>query len=171
MEIEFKLRKWEKSDAVSVAKYANNRKVANNLRNVFPYPYTLEDAKEYVYDCVDRGDERRLVRAIEVQGEAVGSIGVFLGCDVAEKTAELGYWLAEEYWRKGIMSTAVRQICKEAFETFDLIRIYAEPFAYNEGSKGVLKKAGFTNEGTMRSSVYKNGQVHDQCLYSLLRTD
>ena len=167
--MEFTIRKWEKRDAESVAKYANNEKIAKNLRNVFPYPYTLEDAKGYVYSCVDCGDDRQLVRAIDVNGEAVGSVGLFLGTDVAERSAELGYWLAEEYWRKGIMSSAVKQLCREAFETFELERIYAEPFAYNEGSKGVLLKAGFTYEGTMRSSVYKRGQVFDQCLYSLLK--
>lgn len=169
MEMEFTIRKWKNSDAESVAKYANNEKVAENLRNAFPYPYTLEDAKAYVSDCVERGDERRLVRAIEVGGEAVGSIGIFLGNDIAEKGAELGYWLAEKYWRKGIVSSAVRQLCEEAFETFDLVRIYAEPFSCNEGSCGVLEKAGFTFEGTMRSSAYKNGKVMDQSMYSLLR--
>lgn len=169
--MEFTLRKWKKSDAESVAKYANNEKVARNLRNAFPYPYTLEDAEAYVYDCVDRGDDRRLVRAIDVGGVAVGSIGVFLGNDIAEKSAELGYWLAEEYWGNGIVSSAVCQLCKEAFETFDLVRIFAEPFSYNEGSKGVLEKAGFTFEGTMRCSAFKNGEILDQCLYSLLRDE
>ncbi|HOO27569.1 MAG TPA: GNAT family protein [Lachnospiraceae bacterium] len=165
------IRKWKKSDAKSVAKYANNENIAKNLRNVFPYPYTLADAEGYVYDCVERGDDRRLVRAIEVNKEAVGSIGIFLGCDVAEKSAELGYWLAEKYWKQGIMSSAVKQLCAEAFLTFDLVRIYAEPFSYNEGSKAVLKKAGFTYEGTMRSSVFKNGRMFDQCLYSLLKNE
>ncbi len=167
--MEFIIRKWKNSDVESVAKYANNEKIAANLRNAFPYPYTLEDARAYVSDCVERGDERRLVRAIEIGGEAVGSIGVFLGNDIAEKSAELGYWLAEEYWRKGIVSSAVRQICMEAFETFDLVRIYAEPFSYNKGSRGVLEKAGFTLEGTMRSSAFKNGKVLDQSLYSMVR--
>ncbi len=167
--MEFLIRKWKKDDVESVAKYANNKKIAQNLRNVFPYPYTTEDARAYVFDCVERGDERRLVRAIEVGGEAVGSIGIFLGNDIAEKSAELGYWLAEEYWRKGIVSSAVLKLCKEAFETFDIVRIYAEPFSYNAGSRGVLEKAGFTFEGTMRSSVFKNGKVFDQSMYSLLR--
>ena len=169
MKMEFLIRKWKKDDVESVAKYANNKKIAQNLRNVFPYPYTTEDARAYVFDCVERGDERRLVRAIEVGGEAVGSIGIFLGNDIAEKSAELGYWLAEEYWRKGIVSSAVLKLCKEAFETFDIVRIYAEPFSYNAGSRGVLEKAGFTFEGTMRSSVFKNGKVFDQSMYSLLR--
>ncbi|MCI8376634.1 MAG: GNAT family N-acetyltransferase [Lachnospiraceae bacterium] len=85
--------------------------------------------------------------------------------------AELGYWLSEEYWRQGIMSEAVQIICREAFQTFDIIRIFAEPFAYNAGSRGVLKKAGFTYEGTMRNGIYKNGQVHSYCIYSILREE
>lgn len=98
-----------------------------------------------------------------------GSIGVFVQTDVYEKSAELGYWLSEEYWRQGIMTAAVRQICREAFARFDLLRIYAEPFAHNRGSRRVLEKAGFTCEGTMRNGVFKNGQVHSYCMYALLR--
>ena len=88
-----------------------------------------------------------------------------------EKSGELGYWLSEDYWRKGIMSQAARIICKEAFVEFDIIRIFAEPFDFNKGSRGVLEKAGFTYEGTMRSGVYKNGKVYSYCMYSILRKE
>ena len=101
----------------------------------------------------------------------MGSIALCLGSDVYARTAELGYWLSEEYWRQGIMSEAVQIICREAFQTFDIIRISAEPFAYNAGSRGVLEKAGFTYEGTMRNGIYKNGQVHSYCIYSILREE
>ena len=167
----FILRPWRQEDASSVAEAANNPKIAANLRNVFPNPYTLDDAKWYVNDCMEHEGEGQLARAIVVDGNAVGSIGVFVRDDVYEKSAELGYWLSEDYWRQGINSEAVRQICREAFARFDIVRIYAEPFDYNAGSRGVLEKAGFTYEGTMRNGVYKNGKVFSYCMYSLLREE
>ncbi len=167
--VSFTLRPWRPEDAESVAAAANNLKIAANLRNIFPHPYTLEDAKWFVNDCIARGEGRQLTRAIVIDGKAVGSIGVFVKDDVYEKSAELGYWLAEEYWGKGVMTEAARRLCREAFSHFDIIRIFAEPFADNRGSRRVLEKAGFTCEGTMRNGVFKYGQVHSYCVYSLLR--
>ena len=167
----FTLRPWQEEDAESIAAAANNPKIAANLRNVFPSPYTLADAVWYVGDCIAQGEARQLTRASVVNGKAAGSIGVFLQGDVYEKSAELGYWLAEEHWGKGIMTEAVRQNCQEAFGHFDIIRIFAEPFTDNLGSRRVLEKAGFTREGTMRSGVYKNGQIHSYCVYALLRDE
>lgn len=169
--MEFELRKWKREDAEDIAKYANNENIAANLRNVFPFPYTIKDAEEYVNSCVENNEERQICRAIVVDGHAVGSIGIFCGADVYEKSGELGYWLAEEFWKKGIMTRAVREISREAFDKFDIIRIFAEPYAYNAGSRRVLEKAGFVLEGVMRNSVYKNGQVHDYCMYALLKED
>lgn len=168
---EFILRPFKQEDAESLAKAANNPKVAANLRNVFPNPYSVEDAAWYVNDCIEHEGKGQIARAIVVDGKAVGSIGVFVKDDVYEKSAELGYWLSEDCWRQGITSRAAAQICKEAFETFDIIRIFAEPFDYNMGSRGVLEKAGFTYEGTMRNGVYKNGKVHSYCMYSILREE
>ena len=160
---------WRREDAADIAPLANNRAVADNLRDIFPYPYTLQNAQDFVAMCMQADETACLFRTIEVDGHAVGSITVSLGTDVYRKSAELGYWLGEPYWRKGIMSRAVRQICRQAFETFDIVRIYAEPYAYNKGSRGVLEKAGFRLEGVMRDSVYKNGKVIDSCLYALLK--
>ena len=168
---EFILREWEKEDAYEIAKVANNFKIAANLRNTFPCPYSLADAQWYVNDCISKRDENQITRAIEADGKAVGSIGIFIKDDVYEKSGELGYWLSEDYWRRGIMSKAARMICKEAFEKFDIVRIFAEPFERNAGSRGVLEKAGFTYEGTMRSGVFKNGEVQSYCMYSLLREE
>lgn len=165
----FTLRKWQMSDAESVEKYANNPKIAANLRNVFPYPYKIDDAKEYIKSCIDADKQKQLCRAIEVNGEAVGSVGIFLKDDVYCKTAEIGYWLGEPFWGNGIMSKAISALCVEAFERYDIIRIYAEPFAYNAGSRRALEKAGFTLEGVMKNSVYKNGTVYDSCMYALLK--
>lgn len=167
----FQLRHWRMEDAEILAKTADNPKIAANLRNVFPHPYTLEDARWFINDCISRGDSHGLTRAVEVEGKAAGCIAITLLNDVYEKSAELGYWLSEEYWRQGIMSQAVQTICREAFQTFDIVRIFAEPFAHNAGSRGVLEKAGFTCEGTMRNGIYKNGQVYSYCIYSLLREE
>lgn len=167
--MEFVLRPWRENDIISVAKHADNKKIADNLRDAFPHPYRYEDAAAYVRSCLDAPEERQYVRAIEVNGEAVGSIGIFLGEDVCCKSAEIGYWLAEEYWGNGIMSRAIRLLCDEAFARYDLVRIYAQPFAHNIGSKRALQKAGFELEGVLRRSIYKNGKVFDSCMYALLR--
>lgn len=168
--MEFKLRKWTMDDVDSVAQYANNPKIADNLRDVYPYPYTRNDALAYLASCVEQ-EEIQLTRAIEINGRAAGSIGIFPGTDVYHKNGELGYWLAEPFWGQGIMSGAIRQICGEAFERFGLNRIYAEPYAYNMGSCRALEKAGFTLEGVLRNSVVKHGKIFDSCMYGLLREE
>lgn len=167
----FILRKWQPTDAKQVELVANNKNIANNLRNVFPNPYSIDNAQWFINDCIEKGDSRQLARAIDVDGKAIGSISISLQNDVYEKSAELGYWLAEDYWGKGIMTQAVKLICKQAFDTFDIERIYAEPYAHNQGSSRVLEKAGFTYEGTMRNGVYKNGNVYSYCMYSLLKDE
>ncbi|MBC8535471.1 GNAT family N-acetyltransferase [Feifania hominis] len=169
--MEFYLRPWRESDAESIARYAADWEVARNLRDVFPHPYALADARDYIASCLSQGEEDRLCRAIEADGEAVGSIGVFVGKDVYRKSAELGYWLAKPYWGRGIMSAAVRQMTCMAFERFDIVRVYAEPYARNAGSRRVLEKAGFVLEGTLRRSVFKGGELLDSCVYARLREE
>ena len=169
--VPFVLRPWRRTDAESIAAAADNPRIAANLRNVFPSPYTLADAEWFVGDCISQGEAHQLTRAIVIDGRAAGSIGVFVRDDVYERSAELGYWLAEDCWGRGVMTEAVRQICREAFARFDILRIFAEPFADNRGSRRVLEKAGFTCEGTMRNGVFKNGRVHSYCMYGLLREE
>ena len=169
--MDFTLREWRREDAADVAAYANNEKIARNLRDVFPHPYTLADALAFVDSCVAGDPEMSMCRAIEADGHAVGSIALFRGSDVYQKTAELGYWLAEDYWGQGIMTRAVRHICREGFSRWDIQRIYAEPFARNAPSRRVLEKAGFTLEGIMRQHVYKLRSVGDSCMYALLREE
>lgn len=169
--MDFILREWRREDAGDVARYADNEKIARNLRDVFPHPYALADARDFVDICITGDPEMSLFRAIEVDGRAVGSIALCRGSDVYQKTAELGYWLAEEYWGRGIMTQAVKRICGEGFSRWDIQRIYAEPFSHNAGSRRVLEKAGFSLEGVMRRGVYKRGKVCDFCMYALLRED
>lgn len=109
--------------------------------------------------------------AITVDDKAIGSIGVFRQGNIHRQTAELGYYIAEEYWGRGIMAEAVKQICEYVFGNSDIIRIYAEPFAYNTASCKVLEKAGFQYEGTLRNNAVKNGKIIDMKMYALLKTE
>ncbi len=163
------LEPWRREFAPSIARYADNPRVADNLRDIFPCPYALSDAEAYIEECLHTDDSRELRYAIVVDGEAAGSITVTPQADVYRRSAELGYWLGEPFWGRGIMTRAVRQACEEAFGRYDIVRIYAEPYAYNRGSRRVLEKAGFTLEGVLRQSVTKNGQLYDSCIYARLR--
>lgn len=109
--------------------------------------------------------------AITVDEKAIGSIGVYRQENIHRQTAELGYYIAEEYWGKGIMTEAIKQICQYVFQKSDIIRIYAEPFAYNIASCKALEKAGFQYEGTLRNNAVKNGKVIDMKMYSILNTE
>lgn len=163
------LEKWTTEYISDVSEFANNKKIEEKLRDVFPFPYTYEDAQWYVNDCIEKEDKNQLCRAIVVEGRAVGSIGIFIGADVYHKSGELGYWLGEPYWNSGIMTEAIKQICKEGFESFDIVRIFAEPFAHNIGSRRVLEKAGFLLEGIMKNGVCKHDKIYDYCMYALIK--
>ena len=165
------LAPWEEKFIPDVAKYANNPNIAANLRDVFPWPYADADAAWFVRDCMARDGQGVLFRSILADGGCVGSISVIQGADVYRRGGELGYWLAEPFWGKGIMTRAVREMCREAFAALDIVRIYAEPYAYNTGSRRVLEKCGFTLEGTLRQSVYKRGELFDSCIYGLLKEE
>lgn len=165
------LREWRFEDTEALMLAANNPKIAANMRNSFPSPYTLKNAEWYVNDCMKNNGRNQIVYAITLDGKVCGNIGVFLQTDVYEKSAELSYWVSEDFWGRGIATQAVKAICQKAFSAFDIIRIYAEPFSHNDASKSVLEKAGFTYEGTMRNAIYKNGKVFAYCIYSLLREE
>ena len=122
---------WNFSHAEQITRYADNPKVAANLRNIFPTPYTRADAEAYIRACIEQGEERWINRAIVVDGEAAGSVSAACQTDVHCRSAEIGYWLAEDFWGRGIMTYAVGEICAAAFARFPILRIYAEPFAYN----------------------------------------
>ena len=166
-----KIRKWELSDAKDLAKVLSNRKIQDNLRDGLPYPYTEQDGADYISAMLSANEDETFAFAIIADNKVVGSIGVFRLENIHRQTAELGYYVAEEYWGKGIMTEAVKQICEHVFDKSDIIRIYAEPFAYNIASCRVLEKAGFQYEGTLRSNAVKNGKVIDMKMYSLLKTE
>ena len=166
-----RIRKWELSDAIDLAAALSNKKVQDNLRDGLPYPYTEQDGTDYISAMLSADENETFAFAITVDEKVVGSIGIFRQGNIHRHTAELGYYIAEEYWGKGIMTEAVKQICAYVFEKSDIIRIYAEPFAYNAASCRVLEKAGFQYEGTLRNNAVKNGEIIDMKMYSLLKTE
>ncbi|HZK48347.1 MAG TPA: GNAT family protein [Thermoleophilia bacterium] len=164
---DFTVRDVRVEDAPSIAAYADNPRVAANLRDVFPHPYRLEDAQGFLAHVMQQLPPT--VFAIATEAEAVGVIGLTLGEDVHRFTAELGYWLGEPFWGRGVMTSAVRVVVAHGFRELGLLRIHADPYAGNVGSARVLEKAGFELEGRMRANVFKNGRVLDQLLYSTIR--
>ncbi len=166
-----RIRKWELSDARDLAVALSNPKVQDNLRDGLPYPYTEQDGKDFISDMLSADENETFAFAITVDDIAIGSIGIFRQGNIHRQTAELGYYISEEYWGRGIMTEAVGQICEYVFSKSDIIRIYAEPFAYNIASCRVLEKAGFQYEGTLRSNAVKNGKVIDMKMYSLLKKE
>ena len=164
------LRKWRLSDAADLAAALNNEKILNNLRDGLPYPYTEQDARDYISAMLSADETGTFAYAITRNDRAIGSIGAFRKNNIHRQTSEMGYYLAEEYWGMDIMTEAIRQLCKIIFDSTDILRIYAEPFAYNTGSRRALEKAGFAFEGIMKNNAVKNGKVLDMALYSLTRT-
>jgi len=162
------IRSWSSHDQAALVKYANNRKVWLNLRDAFPHPYTEASAAAFL-EMVARQSPTRFF-AIATPEEAIGGIGISLNQDVHRLTAEMGYWLGEPHWGKGVMTEAVAKFTEYALERFHLVRIHAEPYASNPNSCRVLEKAGYVLEGRLRSSVIKDGQILDQLLYARIKT-
>lgn len=163
----FKLRNWTMNDLETLVKYANNFQIAKNLTNFFPYPYTFEAGRSFIGACMDATPPNRF--AIEVAGETVGAIGLHLQADIYIKNAELGYWLAEPFWGKGIMTQAILQMIDYGFSIYDIQRIYARPFGTNIGSQKALEKAGFTLEARFEKTLFKNGEYLDELVYAIRR--
>ena len=158
------IRPWRLDDAESIARYANNRKVWLAVRDAFPHPYTINDAHEFIRMATVEEPTTRF--CVEVDGVAAGGIGVHPGQDVHRYTATVGYWLGEEFWRRGIMTEAVTAVTDFWFDNFPLRRISAEVFANNTASARVLEKAGFILEGRLKNHVVKEGEVLDSLLYA-----
>jgi ribosomal-protein-alanine N-acetyltransferase len=158
------IRSWRPDDAAALQRYADNRNIWINLRDIFPHPYTLVNARSFIEFIAQQKPET--IFALATAAEAIGCIGLKLGEDVHRKTAELGYWLGEPFWGRGIMTEAVNAFVSYAFSAFDLVRIYAEPFADNLASVRVLEHASFVCEGRLQAHVFKDGKVLDAFLYA-----
>lgn len=161
------IRPWRMSDAMDLAAALSDPAILNNLRDGLPYPYTEKDAEDYITAMLCADKSAVFAYAICLEDRAVGSIGAFRQSNIHFRTAELGYYLAREYWGRGIVTEAVRQLCERVFAQTDILRIYAEPFSDNVGSRRVLEKAGFQLEGILRRNACKNGRVLDMALYAL----
>ncbi len=164
---EYLIRDWARGDARSMARHANSRSIARWMRDGFPCPYTVSDAEAFL--ALVAQQNVRTAFAIATQAEAIGGIGLEFGRDVHRFTAELGYWLAEPLWGRGIMTETVCQFTAWAFGHFEVHRIHATVFDGNGASMRVLEKAGFQREGCLRASVFKNGRILDQFLYAKIR--
>lgn len=161
------IRPWRKGDEASIVRHANNYKIWRNLRDRFPYPYTLKDAAYWIE--LTATETPRTSFAIEVDDHAVGGIGLILRDDIYRCSAEIGYWLGEEYWGRGIVSEAVGAVTAWAFAEFNLSRIYAGVLEWNGPSMRVLEKAGYRLEARLKNAIVKEGQVMDELVYSILR--
>jgi RimJ/RimL family protein N-acetyltransferase len=161
------LRPWRAGDEGSLVRHADNRNVWRNLKDRFPHPYTAADARAWVEHS--RAQKPFTSLAIEVDGAAVGGVGIELGTDVFRRSAEIGYWLGEPFWGRGIATEALRGMTAYAFESFDICRLEAGVFDWNPASMRVLEKNGYVLEGRARRSVVKDGRIGDRLLYALVR--
>jgi RimJ/RimL family protein N-acetyltransferase len=160
------LRRWRRGDEPALARRANNRNVWRNLRDAFPHPYTAEHARLWVTSNLGVLPVRNF--AIEVDGEVAGSIGISPFDGVYARSAEIGYWIAEDLWGRGIATDAVRAATGHAFRAFGVVRVQAAVFAWNEASMRVLEKCGYAREGVLAKSVFKDGELIDSVLYAIL---
>ncbi|MDD1730248.1 MAG: GNAT family N-acetyltransferase [Methanospirillum sp.] len=163
------LRPWEETDRESLVRSADNPRIAAFMRDGFPHPYSVADADRFI--AMATGDHPNLFLTIEVHGEAVGGIGIHRLDDIYRHTAEIGYWLAETYWGRGIVSDAIRALLPVAFDSYDLIRIQAGVFSNNPGSMRVLEKNGFSLEAVHKRAITKQGVTLNEYLYVRFRDD
>ena len=160
----FLLRTWRRGDEPALVKYANNRRIWRNLTDRFPHPYTPQDARAWI-ELQETREDAELALAIEVDGEAIGGIGLAAKDDLQIKVAEIGYWLGEPFWGRGTVTAAVRVLTDYAFANLDLVRIYATVLEWNPASARVLEKAGYALESRQHKSIFKDGEVIDSFLY------
>ena len=167
--MECALREWRAEDKHDLAALLNNRKILDNLRDGLPYPYTASDAGEFIAAMRLSDRTKSFAFAVTAGDALAGSIGVFRRENIHARTAEMGYYIGEPYWGRGLATSAVRQVCEYVFAHTDIIRIFAEPFAYNTASCRVLEKTGFQLEGILRGNAVKNGKILDMKLYALVK--
>jgi [ribosomal protein S5]-alanine N-acetyltransferase len=163
------VRSWRASDVESLSRHADNEKIWLNLRDLFPHPYTKRAAREYIKGVRERRPETSF--AIAVDDQAVGGIGFVLHKDVERVSAEIGYWIGEDFWGRGLATDALAAVTRYAIETHGLTRVFAVPFAWNVASCRVLEKAGYVLEARLQRSAIKNGTITDQFQYAFIAGD
>ncbi|WP_025145764.1 GNAT family N-acetyltransferase [Pedobacter jeongneungensis] len=157
------LRPYQPSDVESLVKYANNFNISKYLTNKFPFPYEKKDGEAFIQLALSHHPLQ--IKAIVFNGEVIGSIGVHQLNDIYSKSAEMGYWIAEEYWGKGIVPLAIKEMLQYGFATFDIDRIFARTTHTNLASQRVLKKSGFIFEAELKATIFKNGEYFDELIF------
>ena len=160
----FKIRPWQSNDLESLVMHANNPRIAQFMKDIFPHPYTKEAGRKFI-SFATAGNPVHIF-AIEVEGRAAGGIGIHQQEDIYKKNAEIGYWLAEQYWNNGIISKALNEIVAIAFNRFNITRVFASSFIHNIASQKVLIKAGFQLEAVLKNSIFKNEVYYDELIYT-----
>lgn len=163
----FQLRPFTLNDLESLVQQANNPKIAMFMTDRFPHPYTKQDGENFI--AFANQDDPVHIFAIDVDGKAVGGIGIHPQFDIYKKSMELGYWIGESYWGNGIVSSAIKQMIDFGFKTYDIDRIYARPFGTNTASQKVLDKTGFKLEAQFEKTLFKNGEYIDELIYAVRR--
>ena len=166
MDIQVKLRRLHQKDAPVLATLANNKNVWDNLRDLMPHPYAEKDAIDFI-EMVDKEDPH-CTFALEFENELCGVIGLMLQKDVYRFSGEIGYWIGEPYWGRGIASHGIKMILEYGFTQLNLSRIFAGAYEYNMGSMRVLEKNGFEKEGVLKKAVFKNGEFYDEHRFGIL---
>lgn len=162
------LRPWILSDAPQLALIADNKKIADNLRDGLPSPYTLRDAQDWINLIIPENTPPRYF-AIISENQIVGTIGIVSKTNIYRKNFEIGFFLSENFWGRGIMTKAIKAAVSYSFSNFDIERVYAEVFSDNLASRRALEKAGLKLEATIRKNIIKNEVLKDSCIYSVLR--
>ena len=165
------IRKWQKSDISDLATMINNKNITDNMRDGIPIPYTEKDAEEFIDTVLNAEKDTLYHFAITYDSKVVGAIGIFRKSNIYRFSGELGYYIAEPYWGKGIATEAIKQICEYIFKQTDIVRILADPFAYNVASCRALEKAGFIFEGLLHKNAFKNGRFIDMKLYAIVKNE
>lgn len=163
--MQYTLRKWTLDDLPSLLKNANNYEIAKYMTNQFPYPYQKEKGIEFLHFAMKTNPTR--IFAIDVKGKAIGAIGIHPQLGIQCKNAELGYWIGQSFWGKGIMTKAISEVVTYGFKTFDINRIFARPFGTNIGSQKALEKVGFLLEARFKHTFFKNGDYLDELVYGI----
>ncbi|RAJ06545.1 RimJ/RimL family protein N-acetyltransferase [Chitinophaga skermanii] len=166
--MEVVLARWEPAFKAALVENANNPQIAKNMTNQFPHPFTGEVADKFIAHYGSMEPAR--IFAILVNGTPVGAIGIHPKEDIEAKNAELGYWLGEAHWGKGIMTAAIRLMVEYGFATFEINRVFARPFGSNISSQKALERAGFLLEARLKGTFYKNDQYEDELIYAIRRT-
>ncbi|MBX7051151.1 MAG: GNAT family N-acetyltransferase [Flavobacteriales bacterium] len=165
--MKIELRRWNMGDANDLVLHANNYQIAKFLTDGFPHPYTMEHAHRFIETVGVENPQK--VFAIVIDDKPVGAIGVFPQQDIMRLNAEMGYWIAEDFWGRGIVSKVIPIVVEYAFSTFEIKRIYARPFGNNMASQRVLEKSGFILEARIQKNIIKFGEVLDELIYACRR--